>query len=462
MRSSIIDLNPTSQNPISRRYFMKAAAAGIGTFTIIASHVLGANGRTSPNEKINIAGIGYGGIGEHNIKEVASENIVALCEADPNRGGHIVEMFPKARLWNDYRRMLDEQKNIDAVIIATPDHTHAVIALEAIRRGKHVYVQKPLTRTVYEARLLTQEARKYGVITQMGNQGHSSDNIRNICEWIWNGAIGPVREVHSWTSRPVWPQPVDAPTDTPPLPVGMSWDLWIGPARMRPYHSLYHPRNWRAFWDFGTGALGDMACHILDPVFWALKLKYPTSVEACGATEHKGFFDVKDIHESFPSASIIRFEFPAREEMPPVKLTWWDGGLMPPRPPMLEPGRKMGDNDGGVIFYGDKGALMCGCYANSPRLIPETAMQAYKRPPKTIPRVQTSHEMEWVNAIRENRQPGSSFDFAGPFTEAVVMGNLALRNPYRKLEWDGDNMRFTNDEEANAYVRPFLRNGWTF
>jgi len=340
--------------------------------------------------------------------------------------------------------------------VATPDHTHAVVAAMAMKMGKHVYVQKPLTHNVFEARRLTEIAREMKVATQMGNQGHSGEGIRLICEWIWDGAIGPVREVHSWTNRPIWPQGIDRPAEQPPVPPSLDWDLWLGPAPTRPYHPTYHPFSWRAWWDFGTGALGDMACHILDPAFWALKLGYPVSVEA-SATK------VND--ETAPLASIVRYQFPEREGMPAVKVTWYDGGLMPPRPEELEPGRMLGDGDGGLVFVGDKGKIMCGCYGRSPRLIPESAMKEYKLPQKTLPRVEGDlggHEMDWVRACKDPSKPASSnFDYSGPLTEMVVMGNLAIRNQGVKLEWDGLAMKVTNHEAANYFVQRQYREGWT-
>jgi len=455
---------------VTRRDFLRTAAAGAATFTIVPSHVLGGAGRQAPSEKLNIAGIGVGGMGKSNLRAICdpgdenpntAANIVALCDVDDAYAAVAYAAYPKAKTFRDYRVMLDRMGDtIDAVIVATPDHTHAVIALEAMRRGKHVYVQKPLTRTVYEARVLTEAARKYGVVTQMGNQGHSAEEARLICEWIWDGAIGPVRQVHAWTNRPVWPQAKLRPTDTPPVPDTLDWDLWIGPAPMRPYHPIYHPWDWRCWVDFGTGALGDMACHILDPVFWSLKLKYPTSVQGSYAKICVEKWKHLEHSESYPTASKIHFEFPARGELPPVEVHWYDGGLLPERPDELESARRMGDSNGGVIFVGDKGKLMCGCYSKGPQLIPYTRMREYNRPEKTIPRVRTSHEMNWVQACKEGGQATSHFDYAGPFTEMVVMGNLALFYPGQKLLWDGEAMRVTNLEEANQYVRQPYRNGW--
>ena len=461
---------------MNRRHFLKTTAASAGLFSVVPSYVLGRNGQTPPSGKLNVAGIGVGGMGKSNLSSICipkskrkednwpndkSQNIVALCDVDWGYAEKTFKEYPEAKRFKDYRVMLEEMGDkIDAVVIATPDHTHACIAMEAMRQGKHVYVQKPLTHSVYEARILTEAARKYGVVTQMGNQGHSGEGIRLICEWIWDGAIGDVREVHAWTNRPVWPQGLLRPKETPPVPDTLDWDLWLGPAPQRPYHPAYHPWDWRAWVDFGTGALGDMACHILDPVFWALKLKYPTSVQGSYAANCVEKWKRMEVDESYPPGSKIHFEFPKRQDMPEVKVNWYDGGLLPERPDELEEGRKLGDGGSGVIFVGDKGKLMCGCYASSPQLIPYSEMKAYDRPEKTIPRVKTSHEMDWVNAIKEGRQPSSNFDYAGPFTEMVLMGNLSLFKPGQKILWDGDDMKVTNISELNKYVNPPYREGW--
>jgi predicted dehydrogenase len=444
---------PGPDGKLSRRQFMGAAAT-VAAFTIVPSHVIGAAGQKPPSEKINIAGVGIGGMGKSNLQGCESENIVALCDVDWKYAAPVFKKYPNAKQWKDFRKMLDEQKDIDAVIVATPDHLHTPVAMAAMQRGKHVYVQKPLTRLVSEARALTEAARKYKVATQMGNQGHSGDGVRDICEWIWDGAIGEVKEVHAWTNRPVWPQGIDRPKDTPPVPDTLDWDLWVGPAPMRPYHPSYLPFNWRGWWDFGGGALADMACHVLDPVFSALKLKYATSVEACCSKVNK---------ETFPVASVVHFEYPAREGMPPVKIHWYDGGLRPARPEALEAGRSMGNPDSShVMFIGSKGILRCEEYGDTPRLVPESLMKDFKRPAKTLPRIGMSHERNWIRACKGGPAACSNFDYSGPFTEMVVMGNLAIRpeNVGKKLEWDGDKMRVTNDEKANDYVQMHYREGW--
>ena len=452
------------QRAMGRRRFMKASAASAAV-AIASRHGLGSGPSRSPNEKLNIAGVGVGGMGGSNLRACGSENVVALCDVDA--GGYAagtLRRYPKAKVYKDYRVMLDKQKDIDAVIVATPDHSHAVVALAAMRRGKHVYVQKPMAHSIEEARLMTEAARKHKVMTQMGNQGHSGNGVRLVCEWIWAGAIGAVREVHAWTNRPVWPQSIEVgrPADRPKAPASLDWDLWIGPAAMRPYHPTYHPGTWRAWCDFGTGSLGDLGCHILDPVFWALKLKYPVSAEGCISTYWSGLWKRTDPkNEQFPRSTIVRYRFPARGPLPAVKLTWWDGGMMPPRPEQLETGRRMGDDDGGVLFLGDKGVLMCGCYGRSPRLIPEARMKQFTQPPKTIERVPGgNHEADWLRACKTGKPAGSNFDFAGPFAESVLMGNLAIRYPNRELLWDGEKMEVTNDKAANAYVRRQYRQGW--
>ena len=370
-------------------------------------------------------------------------------------------------VYKDFRQMLDKQKNIDAVIVATPDHSHAVIGLAAIQRGKHVYIQKPLAHSVYEARLLTEAARKHKVATQLGNQGHSGDGVRMLCTWIWDGAIGAVREVHAWTNRPVWPQGIEVgrPKETPPLPASLDWDLWIGPAAMRALSS-----------DLSSGQLAGMV-GFRHRVAGRLGMPYPRRAVLGPETEVSHERGRLHLHllerplealpaqnENYPRSTIARFKFPAREDMPEVKLTWWDGGMMPPRPEELEAGRRMGDSDGGVLFIGDKGSLICGCYGRSPQLLPAEKMQAYKRPKAAIERIaggEQGHEKDWVRACKGGKPASSNFDYSGPLSEMVLMGNLAVRYPQRKLPWDGEKMEVTNDSEANTYVRRHYREGWT-
>ncbi len=434
----------------SRRKFLQSTIGVTAGVSLLPSHVIAGLGHKAPSDKLNIAGIGVGGMGYNNLKRMENENIVALCDVDwkyANRNSF--REWPLASKYKDFRIMFETQKDIDAVVIATPDHTHALPALMAMREGIHVYLQKPLTHTVYESRVLTETAQKYGVATQMGNQGNSGEGIRQICEWIWAGKIGDITHVDAWTNRPIWPQGLERPRKEMRIPKTLDWDLFIGPAPYRPYNDIYHPWNWRGWWDFGTGALGDMACHILDPVFKALKLKYPESVQGTSTPVNS---------QSAPNAEMVVYEFPARDNlpkvaMPPLKVTWYDGGLMPPRPDELKDGEQMGDRDGGCIFHGTKGKLMCGTYGKNPTLLPLSEMSHFEAPEKKIRRIidgVAGHEQDWIRACKEspdNRVKASSnFDYAGPLNEMVVMGVLAVRlqSLKRKLKWDGPNMRFSN------------------
>jgi len=446
-----------SKEHISRRHFLTATATTAAA-TIVTRHVLGGPRHITPSEKLNIAGIGVGGMGKSNLSQLESENIVALCDVDSNYAAETFKKYPKAKVYTDLRKMLDTQKDIDAVVIATPDHTHAVISMEAMRRGKHVYCQKPLTHDVYESRMLAKAARETGITTQMGIQGHSGEGIRLICEWIWDGAIGEVRDVDAWCSLSYYPFGHEwwsskwsrRPQETPPVPSTLDWDLWLGPAPQRPYHPAYHPGVWRCWWDFGCGMMGDRGAHTLDPVFWALKLGHPTSVEATSLDLNP------DTH---PVASIVTYRFPARGDLPPVKLTWYEG-LRPPRPIELEDGRRMGHIEGGVLFKGSKGTLMAGVYGEDPRLIPESKMKEYKQPPKTIPRVEDSHEQDWVRACKDGRPADADFEYSCLLTEVCLLGNVAKRVDAR-IEWDGANMKVTNLPEANKYIHTPYREGWT-
>jgi len=442
---------------IDRRGFLAGSAAAAAV-TVVPRHVLGGAGNTPPSEKLNIAGIGVGGMGKGNLRQLESENIVALCDVDHAYAAPVFKRYPKAKVYKDFRKMLDKQKDIDAVMIATPDHTHAIISMAAMRRGKHVYCQKPLTHDVYESRMLAKAAKEEGVVTQMGIQGHSMEGGRLICEWIADGAIGEVREVDAWCSLSYYPfghagwssRWSRRPKDTPAVPDTLDWDLWLGPAPERPYHPAYHPAVWRCWWDFGCGMMGDRGAHTLDPVFWALKLGQPTSVDA-------NSLDLNP--ETHPVASIVTYQFPARGDLPPVKLTWYDG-LRPPRPEELEDGRRMGHTEGGSLFKGSKGKLVAGVYGEGPRLIPESAMKAYETPERTIPRVKGSHEQDWVRACKTGGRAGADFEYSGPLTEMCLLGNVARRVDAR-IEWDAANMKVTNLPEANTYVRTQYRKGWS-
>lgn len=454
-KSSVSKCSPTMKK-ISRRAFMGGSAAA-AAMTIVPASVLGGPNRTAPSEKLNIVGIGVGGQGRWDIDNLSGENIVALCDVDWARAADTFRSYPKAKKYRDFRVMLEKEKGIDAVVVATPDHVHAVASMMAIKMGKHVYCEKPLTRTVHEARAIAKAAQQAGVATQMGNQGMAFEGNRLINEWIWDGAIGPVREVHAWSDRPThngqlfWAQGVDRPKDTPAVPPTLDWDLWLGPAPYRPYHPAYVPFAWRGWWDFGSGGLGDMGIHNLAPVFSALKLGAPTSVHSSSTLVYK---------ETLPLASTVHYEFGARGDMPPVKLHWYDGGMLPPRPDELEDMRELSREDG-LIFVGDKGTMYVeGWGGNSPRLIPEAKMKAYERPPKTLPR-SIGHHKEWIQACKTGSSTRSDFGFAGPLTEAVMLGTISVRMGGRRLLWDSQNFKITNLPEANKYLHYEYRPGWT-
>jgi predicted dehydrogenase len=439
-----------------------SAATAFG-FTIVPRHVLGGAGQTAPSERVNVAGIGVGGMGGGDINTVSQlgTNIVALCDVDDVRGAGSFNAFPKATRYKDFRVMLDkEANNIDAVTVGTPDHTHAIAAMAAIRAGKHVYVQKPLTHTLHECRALTKAAADAKVMTSMGNQGHASEGSRLTNEWIQAGVIGEVREVHAWSDRAgkLWKQGIGRPGDTPPVPATLDWNLWLGPIRERSYHSAYAPFGWRGWWDFGTGALGDMGCHIVDHPVWALNLGAPTTVES--RTTLDGSVLAGDVpnFETYPIASMIFYEFPARGKLPPVKLTWYDGGLMPPAPSEMPPGQRLPDN--GVLYIGSKGKMYHGSHGGTPELLPASLMEAAKAVPKTMER-SPGHYEEWVAACRGGKPPAAGFNYSGPMTETVLLGVLSLRAPGTRLEWDAANQKVRNAPELNQFVHTEYRTGWT-
>ena len=437
---------------ITRRNFLGGAAATAAAFTIVPHHVLAEPGQKSPSEKLNIAGVGVGGKGFSDMQSVQGENIVALCDVDHSHAARAFKEFPQAKVYSDYRVMLEKQKDIDAVIVATPDHTHAVITMAALQMGKHVFCQKPLTHTVYEAQKIAQAARQAKVATQMGNQGQASEESRVLSELIMDGAIGQVREIHGWSNRypRISPRGIPRPAETPAVPSTMNWDLWLGPAPSRPYHPCYAPFTWRGWWDFGCGVLGDIACHNFSAIFKALKLGYPARVEAC-SSNYQCPEEIRN--ETAPLSSIVRFTFPANQERPGLELTWYDGGIMPPRPEELEPERKLGGGDG-MLYVGDKGKIL------NHRLIPEAKMKEYGKPPKVLPR-SPGHYEEWIQACKGGKPAGSNFvDHAGLLTEVVLMGVIALRLN-TVLYWDSTNKRFTNSEEANQLMNPARRQGWS-
>jgi predicted dehydrogenase len=441
---------------VSRREFLGGAAAAAATFLVVPRHVLAQSGTPAPGEKLNIAGIGAGGMGGGDINAVSGgNNIVALCDVDLRRASAI-KRFPDAKVYRDFRKMFDEmEKNIDAVVVGTPDHTHAVAAMAAIKRGKHVYCEKPLAHSVGEVRALMKAAQEHNVVTQLGNQGHSSDSIRLFCEWIWDGAIGNVRQIHCGCSA------VNSGIDALPrlkeqhnVPAELEWDLWLGPAQERPYHPAYLPGSWRGWVPFGNGTLGDWVCHVVDPVFWALDLGAPKTILAQAKN-----YDPKTQGDAYPKGDIITFEFPAKEKRGPVTLVWYSGTERIPRPEDLEPDRKPVDT--GAVVYGDKGTIMYGSHgAGGVRIIPEEKMKAYKLPAKTIPRAK-EHHADWLRAIREGKKAGSDFSYGGPLTELAMVGVIALKMPGRKLEWDAKAMKFTNCPEANQFLDPPYRKGWT-
>ena len=463
---------------ISRRKFLNYAASSAAAFAIVPRNVLGGKSYVAPSDRLNIAIIGTGGQGINNMKDLLRYpdiQIAAICDVNEQSDysqtyyGGTAGRFPALAVlkshydsqpdskgakvcpdYVDFREMLKKEKAIDAVLIATPDHIHAVAALAAIDAKKHVFCEKPLTHSIYETRVVTEAARAAKVATQMGNQGHSSEDIRLMIEWIRDGAIGPVREVHAWTraGKDSRIERVTRPEDTPPVPAGLDWRRWLGPVEYRPYHPEYFPYNWRGWWAFGNGALGDMGCHNIDAAVWALDLRYPESVEASTV-------ELND--ETAPVASIVHYTFPKRGELPPLKLTWYDGGLQPPRPEELEPERRMGED--GLLFVGEKGKILAGGWSESPRIIPEPKMRAYKRPAETIPRVE-GHRRDWINACKGGTPASANFDFGGPLTELVLLGTVAMRTE-KKLYWDSPNMKATNAPEADKYIRPEYHNGWT-
>ncbi len=446
--------------PFTRRELLAkaTAVAACASLTIVPRHVLGGAGYIAPSERLNIAGIGIGGMGAANLRNLESENIVALCDVDPSYSAPIVQRYSSAKFYTDYRVLLDRQKDIDGVVIATPDHTHAVIAMAALRAGKHVYCQKPLTHDVHEARMLTKAARESRVSTQMGIQGHSGEGIRQTCEWIASGRLGEIRRVDAWCSLTYYPwghaywssQWGDRPRDAMPVPKELNWDLWIGPAAMRAYHRAYHPATWRCFWDFGCGMMGDRGVHTLDPVVTALELTAPETIDAtcCGASQ--------EVH---PLAAVVTFQFPARGKLPPVKVVWYEG-MQPPRPDALEDGAKL-PAEGGAIFHGTQGTLVAGVTGNDlPVLIGAARTKEIPPPARTLPRVATSHELDWVRACKAGNRAVADFAFSGPLTEICLLGNVAKRVEAR-IAWNAEKGEITNLPDANRYLRSSYRNGWS-
>ena len=450
----------------SRRQFVGTAAAGVAAFTIIPRHCIARSGTVSPNEKIRLAGIGVGGQGGSDLQQfekTGQVTMVALCDVDTTRSADTYKRHSDAKPYRDFRKMLDEMdKDIDAVLVATPDHFHSVAAMAAIKRGKHVYCEKPLAHSVYEVRALMKAARENKVISQLGNQGHSFDSIRTFCEWIWDGAIGNVHTVHVAcnATNSAMGQLAEA-TIEQPVPQTLDWDLWIGPAKFRPYNKAYCPATWRSWSAFGTGTLGDWTCHVVDPVFWALDLGAPSSVQAQAKD-----YDPKNDAETFPRGCVVRYEFAARGDRGPVTLFWHSGTDVIPNPEGVVAGLKM-PQIGGLVL-GDKGAMMYGSHgASQVRLVPSAKMREYydklEAQPlkKTLPRVKGGHYQNWLDCIRSGKPAGSDFSYGGPLTEIALLGDIAIKELGTELKWDGHAMKFTNNPEANEYLTPHFRKGWT-
>lgn len=504
------------QSRLTRRQFLgRAGPAAVG-LTIVPRHVLGGSGYVPPSDKINMAFIGVGAQGLRvmlSFLKEADVQAVAVCDCNkvssdypqwsdhefrdsvrrllkvnsgwewlsPNQpirlsytltttGGmagrepcqKIVDAYYGAEkrsgqyrgcsVYNDFRELLEKEKDVDAVVVGTTDNLHATVSVAAMNKGKHVYCQKPMTHTIYEARRVAEVARKAGVATQVAVSNQASEDTRRLCEWIWDGAIGPVRQVINWSSRPFWPQGVDRPKETEPVPDGLDWDLWLGPAPERPFNHVYLPFVWRGWYDFGCGAFGDMGCYSFDTIFRVLKLEAPTSVEASSTDRHP---------ETYPLASIVHFNFPARGNMPPVRMTWYDGGLTPPRPDELDETRVMAGEEGeGLLFVGDKGTIICDFSGGDPKIIPESKMKAYKQPPKTLPR-SPGNEREWLDACKGGKtKPGANFEFSGVVTETLLLGCVAERTG-KKLVWDRPSLKIVNEPSAQAFVHPECRQGWT-
>ncbi|MFN8253613.1 MAG: Gfo/Idh/MocA family oxidoreductase [Ferruginibacter sp.] len=475
----------------SRRNFIRNTIAATAGFYILPRHVIGGNGFIAPSDRLTVAGIGAGGKGESDINEFFKSgraDIAFLCDVDERQAAASRKRFPKAKFYKDYREMLEkEHKNFDAVSVSTPDHNHAVQAIAAMHLGKHVYVQKPLTHDIYEARVLTQAASKYKVVTQMGNQGSSGDGVRQLMEWFNAGIIGEVYDVYVWTDRPVWPQGIPWPSQKTAVPAELDWNLWLGTAPAKDYVDNVVPFNWRGWWDYGTGALGDMGCHLMEAPFRVLGLGYPTEATCSVGSVYTGPFRRGYFPECAPASSSVTLKFNASNAKKSITLHWMDGGIQPERPEELGANELMGDGGNGVIFVGTKGKMMCDTYGFNPRLLPLSRNKEVNLP-QTIARVAGGaggHYKQWVDACiagynsKEAAALSSPFSIAGPLTETVLMGNLAIRsydirkeqknNPGRydypgrgiKLLWDGASMKITNFDEANQFVKRSYRSGWS-
>jgi len=510
---SMVGTRRPKKAALSRRTFLGAAVASAAAVAIVPRHVFGGADRLPPSERINVAFIGVGSQGLRVMLSFLKQpDVQGVAVCDPNTGSadypqwgnnefcnsvrrllgtetgwewlstskpiqltHSMQatagmagrepcqkivngyygtqqrsgQYRGCTAYGDFRELFEKERDLDAVVVCTTDHWHALISVTAMRKGKHVFCQKPMARSVYEARRMAEVARETGVATQVAVGNQASEATRRLCEWVQDGAIGPVRQVANWSSRPFWPQGLDRPEVTQPAPEGLDWDLWLGPSPERPFNHAYLPFVWRGWYDFGGGALGDMGCYSFDTIFRALKLGAPTGVEASSTERYA---------ETFPQASIIQFKFPARGEMPPVRLTWYDGGLKPPRPEELEADHELEKE--GLMFIGDRGTILCGFNGGNPRLIPAAKMKAYQQPPETLPR-SPGTEREWLDACKGNKtKPGANFEFSGVVTEALQLGNVALRMG-QGLVWEGASMKAVNAASAQQYIRPEYRAEWS-
>jgi predicted dehydrogenase len=453
------------EGDLSRRGFMPRAAAALSGIMLLPRRVLGGSGSPAPSDKLNIAGVGVGGMGGEYLKNLESENIVALCDVDGEKAAKTFSRYPNARIYTDFRELLDKEKGIDAIVIGTPDHTHASVAMAAIQLHKHVYCAKPMTRTIHEVRTVVKAAREAKVATQMSVQSCASEEACATAEWVRAGAVGDVPEVHVWSDRPVWPQGMARPGEAPPMPATFAWDLWLGPAPERPYHPVYHPFRWRGWHDFGTGALGDMGCHTFHVIVQALRLEHPVRVQACanfqmlpayqGDADQDWMFSKKAKYpETFPMASIVTWDFPARGKLPAVRLHWYDGGLRPGRPegwPRDKPYPK-----DGILFYGSRGILYSG-FTGGPAIV-SGAKKGFTAPSTSLPRTK-GHYQEFVEAAKGGPAPNCNFEFGGRLTEIALLGTLAQRTG-SVLEYDATEGRITNDETANQLIQQPRRDGW--
>lgn len=442
----------------SRRRFLKGTGAALASFTIAPSYILGGQ-QPAPSDRVDLAYIGTGGRGGANLRALKGHsNVVAFCDVDFARCGNAFKEFPDAQRFTDFRRMLDKiEGSIDAVAVSTPDHTHAVASMDVLRRGKHLYCEKPLAHSVHEVRALVNAAREADVVTQLGNQGHSYDSIRQLVEWVHDGAIGNVHTIHaSCSANHSKIDELRQRSHKAEPPKSLNWDLWLGPSPQRAYHPMYCPGRWRGWKPFGNGTIGDWVCHVLDGSFWALDLGAPEAVTVLEVRD----YDPVAHADTYPRGSLIQFDFPAKNDRGPVTVYWRSGDERMPRPRELEDGRDVPLT--GAFLMGDKGVIMHGSHGSREvTLIPQARMDAYKQPTPSIPRVPGGHRVDFIEAIRKGRKSGSDFSYGGPLTEIALLGVIALNFPGRRLSWDSEAMRFTDCDEANAYVAPAYREGWT-